>query len=142
MVVIANFEISGFSELEKRLLKRETAAVEAVPEMLKAAAEAVKESQKSEVKARFKSDRSTGDLAESIESTKIENTQTQSFCYVYPQGNNRRGQRNATVGFVLHYGRTGKSAMAPSHWLTAANEKVSSKAQDEMWKVWRKKQNE
>lgn len=137
---MAKFEVSGFEEFEKKLLRREKAVVEAAPEMVKAGAEVLEKFQRTEIETMFKSDRTTGDLAASIASTDVASTETETYCHVYPQGKNRRGQRNATVGFVLHYGRTGRGEIAPSRWLTAANEKASDQVNAAMRKVWRDKQ--
>ena len=39
------------------------------------------------------------------------------YCEVYPDGTNKRGERYATIGFVLEYGR---SNMLPRQWMSSA----------------------
>lgn len=128
--------MSGFEAIEKALLTREKKVVEATKAMTEAGAKVLAEAQSQEVQRTFKGAHSTGALANSIKPTGVKTTATETYRYVYPQGKNSKGERNATVGFVLHYGRTGNGAIRPTHWVTAANEKAAEKVQETMHKVW------
>lgn len=134
---MARFEVSGIEDIQDRLLKREAAATKAIPIMLKAAGAVLAKAQQEEIQGTFTGDRSTGDLAKSIKSTGVKTKGETKFVEVYPQGNNRRGERNATVGFVLQYGR---SNMPARPWFTSSNEKTAPNVQEAMRKVWEEEQ--
>lgn len=136
---MAKFEVNGIEGFYDKLLKREAAATKAVPDMLNAGAEVLVKAQRNEVESTFKSDRVTGDLAKSIKSTPVKATAEGQRVEVYPHGKNRRGESNATVGFVHQYGR---SNMPARPWMTAANEKASSDVQSAMRKKWEEQQND
>ena len=51
--------------------------------------------------------RSTGDMYESVDRGKYEETLGGGSQVVYPQGNDRKGERNAMKAFVINYGRGG-----------------------------------
>lgn len=48
----------------------------------------------------------TGDMAGSIRRGSVEMHSNSAKVDIWPQGENRRGVRNALVGFVQHYGRS------------------------------------
>ena len=136
---LARFEVNGIEGLQDRLLKREAAATKAIPAMLKAGAAVLVKTQKAEIRSTFKSDRTTGDLENSIKQTSIKKKGDTQYVEVYPQGANRRGQRNATVGFVLQYGR---SNMPARPWFTSSNEKAAQEVQKAMREEWEEQQND
>jgi HK97 gp10 family phage protein len=136
---MANLNVVGLDDLHDALLRQERIATEAVPEMLKAGAEVMKRAQQDEIKATFKSKRSTGDLAKSIIVSKIKEKDGGKSVEIYPNGKDRHGVRNATKGFVLQYGRKNMPARP---WFTAANTKAADDVNEEMRRVWREKQNE
>ena len=134
---MARVEVSGIEGFEDKILKREAAATAAVPAMLKAGAAVLVEAQQAEIRSTFKSNRATGDLANSIKATPVKKKDSTQYVEVYPQGTNRRGERNATVGFVHQYGR---SNMPARPWFTSANEKAAGEVQEAMRKEWEKQQ--
>lgn len=134
---MARFEVNGIEGLEDRLLKREAAATAAVPAMLKAGAAVLVAAQQAEVESTFRGDRATGDLARSIKATSVKKKDSTQYVEVYPQGGNRRGERNATVGFVQQYGR---SNMPARPWFTSANEKAAEEVQEAMRQAWEEQQ--
>lgn len=136
---MATFNVVGLDDLHDALLRQERIATEAVPEMLKAGGEVMKRAQQDEIKATFKSKRSTGDLAKSIIVSKIKEKDGGKSVEIYPNGKDRHGVRNATKGFVLQYGRKNMPARP---WFTAANTKAADDVNAEMRRVWREKQNE
>lgn len=136
---MARFEVSGIEDFADKILKREAAATAAVPAMLKAGAAVLVEAQQTEIRSTFTSNRTTGDLANSIKATSVKKTDDGQTVEVYPHGTNRRGQANATVGFVLQYGR---SNMPARPWFTSANEKAAEEVQAAMRKEWEAQQND
>lgn len=136
---MAKFNVVGLDDIQERMLRREKATEEAVPEMLKAGGAVMQEAQKQEILSTFRSDRSTGDLAASIVVSKVKEKDGGKMVEVYPDGKDRHGVRNATKGFVLQYGRKNMPARP---WFTAANTKAADAVNDEMRRVWEAKQNE
>lgn len=134
---MARFEVSGIEGFEDKILKREAAATAAVPAMLKAGAAVLVEAQQAEIRSTFKSDRATGDLANSIKATPVKKKDSTQYVEVYPHGTNRRGERNATVGFVHQYGR---SNMPARPWFTRSNQKATPEVRDAMRKAWEEEQ--
>lgn len=134
---MARFEVNGIEGFEDKILKREAAATAAVPAMLKAGAAVLVDAQQAEIRSTFQSGRVTGDLASSIKATSVKKKDSTQYVEVYPQGTNRRGERNATVGFVHQYGR---SNMPARPWFTSANEKAAGEVQEAMRQEWDKQQ--
>ncbi len=136
---MARFEVNGIEGLQDRLLRREAAATKAIPAMLKAGGAVLVKAQQAEIRSTFKSDRTTGDLANSIKQTSVKKKGDTQYVEVYPQGVNRRGERNATVGFVQQYGR---SNMPARPWFTSSNEKAAPEVQEAMRQKWGEQQND
>lgn len=134
---MARFEVSGIEGMQDRLLKREAAATKAVPKMLKAGGAVLVKAQQEEIRRTFTGKRSTGDLASSIKQTSVKKKGETQCVEVYPHGNNRRGQPNATVGFVFQYGR---SNMPARPWFTSSNEKAAPEVQEAMRQAWEEEQ--
>lgn len=135
---MANFNVAGLGEVEKAFLRREAAAVEAVPRMLNAGADVLVKGQQAQAEAMFRGDRSTGDLAKSIAKGKVNGNATEKTIEVWPQGTDRHGVSNATKGFVQQYGR---SNMAARPWMTTANEKYADEVHKAMREEWEAAQN-
>lgn len=131
--------INSADDVAKRFLRREKAAVKAVPEMVKAGGDVLAKAQQETARRMFTKSgkRLTGDTADSIKRTKVQGDDTEKYVEVFPQGKNRKGERNATVGFVQQYGR---SNMPANPYMTVANEKAAGEVQDRMREVWRKGQ--
>ena len=130
---MATFNTVGFEDVEKQLLRRSERAEKAVPRMLKAGAKVLVDIQKSEINSTFHSKRSTGALAESIKDTAVKGGQHEKHVYVYPQGKDEKGVKNATKGFVHQYGRKNMPARP---WMTAANAKAEKPVHDAMMQEW------
>lgn len=130
---MAKFEVSGIEGFADKVLKREAATTQAIPKMLNAGAEVLVKVQRAEVESTFKGNRVTGDLAKSIKKTSVKTTDEGQRIEVYPQGKNRRGESNATVGFVQQYGR---SNMPARPWFTSSNEKAAPEVQQAMREEW------
>ena len=135
---MARFEVSGIEAAQEAFLRRSERAAKAVPKMLKAGGAVLVKAEQEEIRRTFTSNRVTGDLANSIKCTAVKKRGSGQCVEVYPHGKNRRGERNATVGFVHQYGRTNMPARP---WFTAANAKAADKATEEMRRVWEEKQN-
>ena len=136
---MAKFSVSGIEGMQDRVLQQEARATRAVPKMLKAGAAVLEKAQKDEIRSTFKSNRVTGDLANSIKSTAIKTKASEQYVEVYPHGKNSRGQRNATVGAVHQYGR---SNMPARPWFTSSNEKATPEVQQAMRDEWEAAQND
>ena len=136
---MARFEVSGIEAAQEAFLRRSERATKAVPKMLKAGGAVLVKAEQEEIRRTFTSNRVTGDLANSIKCTAVKKRGSGQCVEVYPHGKNRRGERNATVGFVHQYGR---SNMPARPWFTAANEKAADDVVSEMRRVWEEKQNE
>lgn len=134
---MARFEVNGIEGFEDKILKREAAATAAVPAMLKAGAAVLVRVQQEEIRSTFRGERATGDLANSIKQTRIRQKDSAQCVEVYPHGTNRRGERNATVGFVHQYGR---SNMPARPWFTRSNQKATPEVRDAMRKAWEEEQ--
>ena len=136
---MAKFNVVGLDDVQEALLRQETIATQAVPEMLKAGGEVMRNAQKEEINARFNSRRSTGALLASIKVSPVKDIDGGKRVEIYPNGTDRHKVRNATKGFVLNYGR---SNMPARPWFTAANEKAANEVVTAMRRVWEGKQHE
>ena len=135
---MAKFNVTGLDDVEKAFLRRDAAAVEAVPKMLNAGADVLVKGQQTQAEAMFRGDRSTGDLAQSIAKGKVKGDDAEKKIEVWPQGEDRHGVSNATKGFVQQYGR---SNMAARPWMTTANEKYADEVHKAMREEWEAAQN-
>ena len=80
-----------------------------------------------------KSRRSTGELMASIGHTDIREYLGGAATDVYPQGNDRRGERLATIAYVINYGRGGaKKGGMGDRFITRAEEEMEAVALDAM----------
>ena len=102
---MARFEVSGIEAAQEAFLRRSERAAKAVPKMLKAGGAVLVKAEQEEIRRTFTSNRVTGDLANSIKCTAVKKRGSGQCVEVYPHGKNRRGERNATVGFVHQYAR-------------------------------------
>jgi hypothetical protein len=135
---MARFEDSGLDAVEKQILALGDKAKPAISAMLFAGSLIIKEKQQSEIRSMFKSDRTTGALADSIKTSKEQERNGKHWIEIYPQGKNRRGERFATIGFVLEHGRKN---MKSRPWFTAANAKAHGEVMDAMRGAWEGGQN-
>lgn len=128
---MAQFNVVGFEELEKRLLAREAAVTKAIPAMLEAGAAVLIEAQKREIEQMDIVDKH--DLMNSIGATKILRKGESAYTEVFPQGKDRKGVRNATKGFIAQYGKSNEPARP---WMTVANEKSAAAVHEAMRAKW------
>lgn len=142
---MADFNTTGLEEIEKAFLKMEKAAVEAVPEMLKAGADVIVEAQKAEALEMGLND--TGGFIKSIKATAVKGNDKEKYVEIYPQGKAKHGNdskgskgnvRYATIGFVAEYGTSKKQARP---YMTTANEKSHDKVVETELKIWEEAQN-
>ena len=95
---MAQFNTVGFDDVEKALLRREKAAVKAVPEMLKAGANVLVRAQKAEIERMQIVD--TADMMNSVKATPVKGNDVEQYVEVYPHGKDRKGVRNAEKAFI------------------------------------------
>lgn len=137
---MAKFTTVGFDDVEAALLRREAAALEAVPEMLEAGAAVLIKAQQDEIEAMQIVD--FRDMKNSIKATKIKGSDAERYVEVYPQGEDRKGVSNAEKAFIAQNGRMyGKTKKEARPWFSSANEKCASSVHEAMRKVWEAKQN-
>lgn len=143
---MASFNVAGFEDVEKMLLKESETVEQVVPEMLKTGAAVLVEAQTAEIKRATRSGRSRGTLANSIKATDVKKRDSSRYIEVYPHGNQPHGTpskgkkdkvSNAQVGFILEYGR---SNMPARPWMSTANEKGAPAANAAMREVWEGRQ--
>lgn len=80
-----------------------------------------------------KSRRATGELMASIGHTDIREFLGGASAEVYPQGNDRRGERLATIGYVINYGRGGaRKGGLGDRFITRAEADMEAAALDAM----------
>lgn len=68
---MSRFEVSGIEGFADKVLKREAATVEAIPNMLRAGAAVLVKFQQDEIRSTFKGDRVTGNLENSVKSISV-----------------------------------------------------------------------
>lgn len=137
---MAKFNVVGLDDVEKSFLRREQAAIEAVPRMLKAGAAVLVKAQQDEIERMDIVD--FRDMKNSIKAGKIKGNDTEQYIEVAPTGTDRKGVRNAEKAFVAQYGRSyGKTDKAARPWMTVANEKSAPDVHKAMRDEWEAAQN-
>ena len=71
----------------------------------------------------------TGDMEKSVESSKLKNARAAE---IYPRGKDRKGVRNATKAYVLHYGKT---TLPGSRFVDKIEDKAAPEVYDAMGKI-------
>lgn len=137
---MGEFNTVGLEDIIKSFSKREAATVEAVPKMLKAGADILVETQRTEAKAMGLND--TGGFVNSIKATPVKGDDTEKYIDVYPQGrakhgNDRKGEKSkvryATIGFVAEYGTSNQQARP---YMAVANAKAHDRVIEEQRRIW------
>lgn len=137
---MGEFSTVGLEDVIEAFSRREQAAVEAVPKMLKAGADVLVEAQKAEAQAMGLDD--TGGFIKSIKATAVKGGSTEKHIDVYPHGsakhgNDRKGKKSnvryATIGFAAEYGTSRQQARP---YMTVANEKAHEKVAEAQREVW------
>lgn len=103
---MAKFTVTGLDDVQEAMLRRDKATMEAVPEMLKAGGEVIKNAFQAETKKLNSTGRGTGDLTASIKVSAVKERNGGKYVDIAPTGKDRHGVRNAEKGFVLNYGRS------------------------------------
>lgn len=120
--------------------RMEENAVKAVPEMLRAGADIIANTQKKE--AESMGIKETGGFIESIRPTSVKGNGSEKYVDIYPQGrarhgNDRKGDgsnvRYATIGFVAEYG---SSSIQARPYMTVANEKAHDDVMRKYAEIW------
>jgi len=143
-------DTKAFEGIEHMLRTQGELAEKTAEPMLKAGAEVLIAAQKDQISRTTKTDRSIGNLKDSIGMGKARKSKngTGIHLHVFPQGDQphghpKKGKRgmvsNAQVGFVLNYGR---SNMPGTRWMEKANNKSADAVNEAMTKVWEAAQNE
>lgn len=70
----------------------------------------------------------TGDMLGSIGATDLRERLGGGEIYVYPQGNDSRGERNATKAYVINYGRGGQKGPHSGDRFITGNQKATEEA--------------
>lgn len=123
---MATFDTKGFDELIKQFGLEEERVKRQAPKAVMAAGKVVFD----ETQRTAPRQEGGGELAASIRlEGPFHNLLNGYYCDVYPDGTRKSGERNATVGFVLEYGR---SDMEPRPWMRTALERVQDEAQNAM----------
>lgn len=142
---MAEFNTIGLDAVIEAFGKREKAAAEAVPKMLKAGADVLAEAQRAEAKAMGIEE--TAGFIQAIKPTKVQGNDGEKHIDVYPQGrakhgNDRKGDKSnvryATIGFINEYGTSRKAARP---YMTVANEKAREKVVVAELEEWERANN-
>lgn len=131
---MARLSVNGIDDLMLSLQEIAEIPDDVAETMLEAEAKVVEEAQVFYGVAMLKGKYSTGMTAASIGRTgmKLGPGGTRQM-YVYPQGTNDRGERNAAVAFVNEYG---KRSQAPRPFIATANEAAATPAVEEAAKIY------
>lgn len=125
---MAEFQVDGLTELIQKLESDGLYSDEVAGEILFAQADEMKsETQKEMQKSPYDLDR----ISKKVGYTKKVKTDKDGVKYVTVsiKGKNERGERNATVAFVLNYGRSAQyGAIRGGHFWTRANQRVQKRA--------------
>ena len=92
---MAKFNVVGLDDVQEAMLRRDKATMEAVPEMLKAGGEVIKNAFQAETKKLNSTGRGTGDLTASIKVSAVKERNGGKYVYIAPTGKDRHGVRNA-----------------------------------------------
>lgn len=127
---MASFNVTGMDDLIRQMDLKAEEIKRLGPTAAKAGGEAALEAMKKTVP------KGKGKTHELESSLKIDgpyhNVSAGYYCDVHPDGKRASGERNATVGYVLEYGR---SNMAARPWMRTAVEMFEADIQDAMAKV-------
>lgn len=128
---MATIHFKGMEEIEKAFMSQAAGAAEKMEKMLTASAEINVKAQKRSIETNRLID--TGSMRDSVRPTKIKKSPTGAIVYVYPQGKDEKGTRNAVKAFVKEYGTSKTPA---TRWMAAANESCADEILVEQFKIW------
>ena len=131
---MAKLGVNGLDDLMLSLQEIAEIPDDVAEAMLTAEAKVVEEAQIAYGATMLKGPYSTGQTAASIGRTGMKfGEDGVRQMYVYPQGRNDKGERNATVGFINEYG---KRDQPPRPFVATANEAAATPAVEEAAKVY------
>lgn len=131
---MAKLSVSGIDDLMLSLEEVASIPDDVAAAMLDAEAQVVEEAQIAEGMSMGVYD--TGQTLRSIRRGKMKRgTDGTRMVYVTPQGENDRGERNATVAFVNEYGAPSRK-IPPRPFIATANEKAADPAVAEAEKIY------
>ena len=128
---MARFNVDGFDDVQKKLLRHNSAAQKAAPKMLEAGAKVLVRAQKAVSRQIGVYD--TGQFHDSIKPTKVKTRDEEKYVEIYPQGVDDKGVRNAEKGFIAEYGT---SRIQARPWMSTANAQAADEVHEAMRKVW------
>ena len=143
---MAKIETEGIAEIADQLKRMESRARPAMERMLKFAGEEVaKYTKQAAEKHRLKD---TGKLIASIKPGPVQMFTDSGKVEVWPQGSATRGkrsgrrERNATIGFVQHYGRSyGKTKRAGTMFFDEGERNAETAVTQGMIDIWREEED-
>jgi hypothetical protein len=123
---MARFRTEGLDSLIGQMTEMGLTTGDLVDEMLFAGAEEVKKAW--EFSAAMHGHKDTGDMMDSIDyPRKVRVIGDIKEVDIYPQGNDRKGVKNAEKAFILHYG---SSDIKASHWVDDADDMAGPWVED------------
>lgn len=143
---MARIETEGIVELARELQRRGAIARPAAERMLKFAGEEVAKFTK--VAAENHGLVDTGKMVQSIKSGPVQTYTDSGKVEVWPQGSATRGkksgrrERNATIGFVQHYGRSyGRTKRAGTGFFDEGRTNSENAVYQGMMAIWREEED-
>ncbi len=134
---MAKFTVTGLDDdVQEAMLRRDKATMEAVPEMLKAGGEVIKNAFQAETKKLNSTGRGTGDLTASIKVSAVKERNGGKYVDIAPTGKDRHGVRNAEKRLRAEL-RAFKYARATV--VHGGERKAADEATAEMRRVWEEK---
>lgn len=125
---MATFNVVGIDEAIRQMELAADVMKQRAPDAVKAGAQVLKDALTKSAPAG-----KTGQLAASIKIDDLHHTVADGFYTdVYPDGKRTDGERNATVGYVLEYGR---SNMPARPWMRTTAERCAEDVQNAMVSV-------
>ena len=130
---MAKMEVNGFEALMGDFMALASMPDSVANGILEAEADVVVEAQRKTLAGMWKGPYSTGDTARAVKKTKVRKNSGGKYITVYPQGRNRKGERNAAVAFINEYGKRGQPGRPA---IRTANEAAADKAVEAGEKVY------
>lgn len=136
---MATFDCNGIDDLMLSMAEIAAVPEDIQDEMLNAQAAVVERAQKS--KGEAYGVHRTGVTLGSIKRTKIKSGKDGRGLYVYPQGKNADGNRNAEVAFLNEFGKKGQPARPFINDANETSEAETTKAAFDVYDKWLKSKN-
>lgn len=143
---MARVQTEGIMQLANQLKRMGAKARPAMEKMLKFAGEEV--AKETKIAAEMHGLKDTGKLIASIKPGPIQTFSDSGIVEVWPQGSSTRGkrtgrrERNATIGFVQHYGRSyGKTKRAATGFFDEGERNAMPNVTRGMTDIWREEED-